>query len=230
MKINLLLIFIVLSACSLLYSVPNDWDIYYGPKIGIGFGGSLTDVSLSDLSTPTFGATQTGQNKKGLVIVQGGFAANFITPNNFGFEIETGYRLGGETIPDTATNQYRLRMHYIDLMVIGKYWFFGKLISAGLGVVGSVLLNSTLKGSGISENITANLKRFDLSLIFRMSFNHWAVSKSLLVSLEISVLTGFIQQIKSPISGRLFNVGVYASIGVFYLKQTKGINLRSFRY
>jgi hypothetical protein len=229
-KITLLIIFTVIITSSALYAVPENWDVYFGPKLGLGFGGTLTDVSLADLSPSTFGSTQTGPNRQGALIFQGAFAANFITPNNFGFELETGYRTGGETIPDASGNKYKLHLHYIDLAILGKYWFFGKLISAGLGVMGSVLLNAKLKGNGVSENITSGFRRFDFSLVFRMTYHYWAVSKKLLVAIEISILTGFVQQIEQTTTGRFYNVGIFASIGVFYLSKTKGINLRNFRY
>ncbi len=205
-------------------SFAAEWDIYYGIKGGIGFGGSIQQISLNEISPSDYPPLFTKQDRRGRFIALGYLAANFISPSNFGFEIETGYRMGGERVYDINDSRHSLRLHYLDLNIIGKYWVFGKLISAGFGVGFSYLLKPDMNGVQDYSNIGS----FDITAIIKLSFNYWSIPNKLVAAAEISLFIGVIDILKNE--ARMNNVGVFFSFCFYLIHSTSGTSLGDFRY
>jgi hypothetical protein len=200
------------------------WDIFFGGKGGIGFGGAVLEVSLAELSPRDFSTSISRQDRRGRLVGFGVFDANFISPTNFGFEIEAGYRLGGERIYDINEKRHSLRLHYLDFSAIGNYWFFGKLISAGFGFTLSYLAKAEI----LDIDITYNFKRIDLSAIIRIGFNYWALSEKMVLSAELRFLMGLTNILNSE--GKFNNVGIYFCFGIHFIHKTVGERIIDLRY
>lgn len=214
---TLIISIFILLLCS--YSYGNDnWDIYFGGKFGIGFGGSITEVNIDQVDPDRCSVIATSDRSKGVLAYSFAVAINFISPNNFGLEAELGYRISGERILRDVY-QHTLRLHHIDLTVIGKYWLFGKLISVGIGTSLSFLVKSTFRGMDVGYNF----RKVDLSIITNLGFNFWETKKSIIATAELSVKISFIDPLKG--SGNFYNVGIYAVFGLFYLSTPGGVRL-----
>ncbi len=227
LKTTLFIIFFILSICisSNLFAVDTSkWDIYYGPKGALGYGGSMLEIGLNEISPNDFSMGITKQDKRGKFVFNAGFAANFIIRDNWGMEYELLYRRAGERVHDINGDSHSLNMHYIDLNMIGKYWLFGKLLAAGVGIGISYLPYAEIDGI----NVMYNMNKIDISAIIKMSFNYWAVSQNIVVSLELTLVAGFLNTLKND--GNLNNIAVFISFGIYYLHKTTGIQLSNFRY
>ncbi len=202
----------------------KNWDIYYGVKGGLGYGGAMLEVGLIDISPNDYSYGTTKQDKRGKLVFHTGFGANFIIRDNWGMEYELLYRRAGERVHDVDGGKHSLNLHYIDLNAIGKYWLFGKLLSAGVGFVFSFLTYAEID----DHDIMYNVNRFDLSAIIKINFNYWALKERVLFSMEISIIAGVLNVLKND--ANFNNIGVYISFGIYYLHKTVGVQLNNFRY
>jgi len=222
LRIILILLVIVFSVNS-GFALDTDWDIFFGPKFGIGLSGSMLDISINQVLEESKWENEPS-DRRGRLSFIGLASINFISPTNFGIEVEAGYRLGGDRLFDIFSTSHSLKLHYFDISLLGKYWLFGKIISAGLGVSFSVLCDASYDG----DRVYNKFNKFDLSGILSFSFNYWATEQKIILSMEIRVLLGMINALST--SGRFNNVGIYVLFGIFYLGKSSGESIPEFRY
>lgn len=221
-KKNKILFFLILAFFlpKFLYS----WDMYFGAKGGLGFGGAMLEVSLSDISPRDFSTTVSRQDRRGRLVALGVFDANFISPVNLGFEFELGYRLAGERIYDNNEKRHALKLHYIDFSAILKYWLFGKIISTGIGLTFSYLTKAEI----IDFDVAYNFKAIDISSLIKINFNYWDISNKIILSTELRFIIGFNNIIKY--GGKFNNIGIFFCFGIHFIHKSEGENLQEFRY